>query len=87
MSEEDISLFSETACDELLNKFNLANGRIFFIGKNSQIENALNQLVDEFHLKLYFYEYSCHSYLLVILILFQEELLIQKNKPNCVQKN
>lgn len=61
MSEEDISLFSETACDELLNKFNLANGRIFFIGKNSQIENALNQLVDEFHLKLYFYEYSCHK--------------------------
>lgn len=71
--------FSGTACDELLKKFNLANGRIFFIEKNIQIENAFNQLVDEFHLKLPFYEYSCHSYLLVILSLISRRIMYSQN--------
>lgn len=66
--------FSGTACEELMRKFALTGQRIFYIGKSSRIENAFNQLIDEFHLKLPFYEYSCHSYLLAILSLISRKM-------------
>ena len=72
--------FSGTACAQLMEKFGLAKGRIFNIGKSSGIENAFNQLIDEFHLKLPFHEYSCHSYLLVILSLISRKMTyLQEN--------
>ena len=72
--------FTGTACNELLTKFNLASERTYFIGKSTQIENAFNQLIDEFHLKLPFYEYQCHSHLLVILSLISRRIAYSQNK-------
>lgn len=72
--------FTGTACNELLTKFNLIGKRTYFVGKSAQIENAFNQLIDEFHLKLPFYEYQCHSYLLVILSLISRKIAYSQNK-------
>ena len=66
--------FTGTACNELFKIFNLASKRVYFIGKSTQIENAFIQLIDEFHLKLPFYEYQCQSHLLVILSMISRRM-------------
>ncbi len=71
--------FSGTACDELFRKFNLTDERIFFVGKSRRLENTFNQLIDEFHLKLPFYEYTCQSYLLVILSLISRKMVASQD--------
>ena len=78
--------FTGTACNELLKKFNLSNGRIFYIGKSTQIESALNQLIDEMHLKLPFHEYQCHSYLLIILSLISRIISYSQSKTELRSK-
>lgn len=78
--------FTGTACTELLEKFNLVNERIYFVGKSTQIENAFNQLIDEFRLKLPFYEYQCHSHLLVILSLITRRIAYAQNKTELRSK-
>ncbi|MBQ2614914.1 MAG: helix-turn-helix transcriptional regulator [Clostridia bacterium] len=66
--------FTGTACEELLQKLHLDSGRIFLVGKSRRIENALNHLIDEFHLKLPFYESPCHGHLLVVLSLIARRM-------------
>lgn len=66
--------FSGTWCAELMQKFNLTNQRIFFVGKSTQLISLYNHLIDEFHLKLPFYEYSCQSHLLNILAMTSRKI-------------
>lgn len=59
--------FSGTGCEELIEKFDLASKRIFYVGKSSQLINLYQNLIDDFQLKQPYFEYSCRGYLLTIL--------------------
>ena len=78
--------FSGSACSELFEKFNLTGKRIFHIGKSTHIENTFNQLIDEFNLKLPFYEYSCQSYLLIILSVISRQISFPKSRAELRSK-
>lgn len=64
--------FSGSAAGELMKKFAL-DSPITFVGKHLSVESRLLELIDEFHLKRPFYEYSCAAHLLGVLSLLAEK--------------
>ena len=73
--------FSGTHCAELLQKFNLVNQRIFYIGISSGLINLFDSLVEEFQLKMPFYEFSCQSLLLNILAVASRKIRHKSLNP------
>ena len=72
--------FSGSACEELLDTFALTEQNVFFVGKSTTLTNLFDTLIDEFHLKLDFYEETCQSLLLHILSVIARKVSDKSDK-------
>lgn len=78
--------FSGSACEELMATFALTNQNVFFVGKSTTLTNLFDALIDEFHLKLDFYEETCQSLLLHILSAIARKVSDKSDKNLSVGK-
>lgn len=71
--------FDGSVCHELLDSY---TERIFYIGKNANIERLLDTMIDEFKLKLLSWESACQGQLLNIISLISRKINLILNNSN-----
>ena len=72
--------YSGSGCAELMERFKLSNGRIFFIGQSDKLENTLTNMIEDFHMREPYYEQFCHAHLMRILSIIGKRFYNEENK-------
>ncbi len=58
--------FTGKGCADLMSRFKMTDKNIFYVGYSYSIESLFNSLIDEFHLKLDYYDDHCQGLFLSI---------------------
>lgn len=66
--------FNGSECHDLIKLFGISDTRTIHVKDSASLENSFQSLVDEFRLKLPYYEHTCSAYLLNILSLIGRKI-------------
>ena len=68
--------FSGSACGKMIEKFDISEDRVFYVGKSQVLEERLLEMIDTFRLKLPHFRDICEGQLISILSLFAQQYVM-----------